>query len=82
MRILTAYVLESGRSWNTYAVLVAYRQTLKYRNYLCVNKKYRIFAKYLIEKEIMNKTITTRFNSMIEKKVGLPIASIRRMCSE
>lgn len=30
----------------------------------------------------MNKTITTRFNSLIEKKVGLPIASIRRMCSD
>jgi len=30
----------------------------------------------------MNKTITSRFNALIEKKVGLPISSIRRMYSD
>lgn len=30
----------------------------------------------------MNKTITSRFNALIEKKVGLPISSIKQMCSE
>jgi len=30
----------------------------------------------------MNKTITARFNALIEKKVGLPISSIKHMCSE
>lgn len=30
----------------------------------------------------MNKTITSRFNALIEKNVGLPISSIKQMCSE
>lgn len=30
----------------------------------------------------MNKTIASRFNALIEKKVGLPVSSIKQMCSE
>lgn len=29
----------------------------------------------------MNKTVASRFNALIEKKVGLPISSIKQMCS-
>lgn len=30
----------------------------------------------------MNTTVTSRFNKLIEKKVGLPISSIKRMCAD
>lgn len=30
----------------------------------------------------MNRTITSRFNALIERKVGLPISSIKRMSSD
>ncbi len=30
----------------------------------------------------MNKVITSRFNALIERKVGLPVSSIKRMCAD
>ena len=30
----------------------------------------------------MNKTTASRFNALIEKKVGLPVSFIRQMCAE
>lgn len=45
-------------------------------------KKKAYFCRKILKEAFMDKTISSRFNELIERKVGLPISSIKRMSSD